>query len=259
MVNLATFQETMRTRGWMVIERFVEAPFVARMLSDLERAYGICRGHQIKNGVDAVTEGTLHHLIGQGDTFIELIDRMEPLMPHLEWYFRGKFILNSFGGNILKKSSSYANAIHRDIRTYSGDMPLLLNTLLTLDDFTVENGATFLMTGGHRLAEKPTDQQFYAVAQQAVAPAGSLLLFDSNLWHAAGVNQTDRARRSVTPMYCKPFMKQQFDYPRAVGYDQLDQLSELRRQLLGYYSRVPATLDEWYQPPERRMYRPGQG
>jgi hypothetical protein len=29
--------------------------------------------------------------------------------------------------------------------------------------------------------------------------------------------------------------------------------------MLGYNARVPATLEEWYQPPERRMYKPGQG
>jgi hypothetical protein len=29
--------------------------------------------------------------------------------------------------------------------------------------------------------------------------------------------------------------------------------------VLGYNARVPATLDEWYQPPERRMYRSDQG
>jgi hypothetical protein len=39
----------------------------------------------------------------------------------------------------------------------------------------------------------------------------------------------------------------------------MDSLSELQRQVLGYYSRIPATLEEWYQPPQRRMYRPGQG
>jgi ectoine hydroxylase-related dioxygenase (phytanoyl-CoA dioxygenase family) len=35
--------------------------------------------------------------------------------------------------------------------------------------------------------------------------------------------------------------------------------NEKMRQLLGYNSRVPASHDEWYQPPEKRMYKPGQG
>jgi ectoine hydroxylase-related dioxygenase (phytanoyl-CoA dioxygenase family) len=84
-------------------------------------------------------------------------------------------------------------------------------------------------------------------------------MFNSNVWHAGGNNETDRLRRSVTPMFSKPFMKQQFDYPRALGYEKADDFDDTLRQVIGYNARVPATLDEWYQPPSKRMYRPNQG
>jgi hypothetical protein len=259
-MDLTTFEAKMKQDGWVVIDSFVEPGLVDRMRADMERAYGVCRAIQIKNGIAANTEGTLHHLIGLGDSFLHYLDRMEQLTPHIESYFRGKFILNSFGGNILKKSASYASAVHRDIRTYSGDLPLLLNTLVMLDDFTEDNGATYLMTGSHLdCADKPTDEAFYARAGRAIGKAGSVLIFNSNLWHAAGVNTTPVPRRSVTPMFCKPFIKQQCDYPRVVGYDRMDALTDHQRQILGFYARVPASLEEWYQPPEKRMYRPGQG
>ncbi|MFN5993306.1 MAG: phytanoyl-CoA dioxygenase, partial [Betaproteobacteria bacterium] len=87
----------------------------------------------------------------------------------------------------------------------------------------------------------------------------SILFFDSNLWHAGGDNNTDKPRRSVTPMFCKPFIKPQFDYPRALGYDKGDSFSAYLKQVLGYNSRIPSTLDEWYQPPEHRMYKSDQG
>jgi len=128
-----------------------------------------------------------------------------------------------------------------------------------LDDFTPDNGATYLLTGSHKGGDKPDERYFYSHADRALGPAGSILIFNSNLWHSGGDNKTNRPRRSVTPMFCKPFMKQQFDYPRAVGYDKADQLLPHTRQVLGYNARVPATLDEWYQPRERRMYRPDQG
>jgi hypothetical protein len=259
-MDLATFEAKMARDGWVVFDSFVGPELVERMRADLMRDYEICRGVQVKNGIAANTEGTLHHLIGLGDSWLAYLDRMQALMPHMESYFRGKFILNSFGGNILKKSASYASAVHRDIRTYSGDLPLLMNTLVMLDDFTEDNGATYLMTGSHLdCVDKPSDEAFYARAGRAVGKAGSVLMFNSNLWHAAGVNTTNVARRSVTPMFCKPFMKQQCDYPRVLGHDRMDALTDHQRQILGYYARVPASLEEWYQPPERRMYRPGQG
>jgi ectoine hydroxylase-related dioxygenase (phytanoyl-CoA dioxygenase family) len=128
-----------------------------------------------------------------------------------------------------------------------------------LDDFTLENGATYVLSGSHHLEEKPSDEYFRAHAEQVVGSAGNVLIFDSNVWHAAADNLTDAPRRSVTPMYCRPYIKQQFDYPRMLGEDVGRQLSEPIRQVIGYNARVPASLDEWYQPPEKRMYKPGQG
>jgi len=258
-LDLETFDLEMRVRGWAIVEAVVAPELVGRMLADMERAYAACREVQLRNGVGERTPGTLHHLVGLGDSFLDYL-AANPAGRYIERYFGGKYILNSFGGNINSREfGSYANAIHRDIRTFSGEQRLLLNTLVMLDAFTADNGATYLLAGGHRLAARPDEAFFYRHAVQAIAPAGSVLLFDSNLWHAAGVNRTERPRRSVTPMYSRPFFKPQFDYPRALGYKRAAALPEDLRQVLGYNARVPATLDEWYQPPERRMYRSDQG
>ncbi|MFP3553212.1 phytanoyl-CoA dioxygenase family protein [Paraburkholderia sp. SIMBA_049] len=259
-IDIEQYDAEMRERGWCILPRAIDSVLIEHMLADLSRAWETCRAIQVRNGVDADADLTVHHLVGQGQSFMHFIDDMEPLMPYLERYFGGRFILNSFGGAInTRDRRSYAQRVHRDIRSYSGDLPLLLNTLVMLDDFTADNGATFLLPGSHKDAAKPTDEAFYQDAVQAVAPAGSILIFNSNVWHAGGNNMTDLPRRSVTPMFCKPFIKQQFDYPRAVGYDKGDSLKSHTRQVIGYNARVPATLDEWYQPPARRMYRSDQG
>lgn len=259
-LDLPTFADQMAERGWVVFEAAVEPALVTRMRDDLDAAWDICRAIQVKNGVAADADRTVHHLVGLKPSFLDYIDASAPMAPYLEHYFQGRCILNSFGGAINTRGhTSYAQRIHRDIRSYSGDMPLLLNTLVMLDDFTTDNGATYMLTGSHKRAEKPDDAAFYAAAERTVGPAGSVLVFNSNVWHAGGDNTTDRARRSVTPMYCKPFIKQQYDYPRAVGYDRGDELAPHTRQILGYNARVPASLDEWYQPPEHRMYKGDQG
>ncbi|MGC3940414.1 phytanoyl-CoA dioxygenase family protein [Roseobacter sp. EG26] len=259
-LTLDQYADQMRDRGWVILEEAVAPALVEKMANDIERAWDVCSAIMEKNGIATDADLTVHHLIGQRDSYLEFIDTMEPLMPYLEHYFEGKFILNSFGGAINTRArTSYAQRVHRDIRSYSGDMPLLLNTLVMLDDFTADNGATHMLSGSHKAEEKPADEVFYASSEQAIAPAGSILIFNSNVWHAGGDNRTDTARRSVTPMYCKPFIKQQFDYPRAMGYDMIDKLKPHTRQILGYNARVPATLEEWYQPPENRMYRGDQG
>jgi len=128
-----------------------------------------------------------------------------------------------------------------------------------LDDFTEENGATYLLSGSHRMREKPADEIFFKDAVRATGPAGTMVVFDSNLWHAAGVNRTECPRRALTLAFTRPFIKPQLDYPRALGYDRGPSFSPALRQLLGYNARVPTSLDEWYQPPEHRLYRHDQG
>ena len=259
MISLAEFQRTMDSDGWVVFPGVVSPALVGDMLTDMSRAWDVCREIQRRNGVSTEADLTVHHLIAIGESFIRLLAEMEVLDPYFESYFGGKYNLNSLGGAINTRGrTSYAHRIHRDIRSFSGEMPLMLNTLVMLDAFTAENGATYMGTGTHKRAERIGDEEFHRIASRALGPAGSVLVFNSNVWHAGGDNRTAGPRRSVTPMFCRPFIKPQFDYPRALGYDRTDWSPHLR-QLLGYDSRIPASLDEWYQPPERRMYLPGQG
>lgn len=259
MPSVTEFERRMNSEGWFVFPDVVPAASVDRMNLELEVAWESCRDIQSRNGVASDADLTVHHLIVLGQSFITLLEEMEVLNPYFETYFGGRYIVNSLGGSINRRShGSYLHRIHRDIRSFSGDLPLLLNTLVMLDDFTLDNGATYLGAGTHKTAAKINETEFYAAAARAVGTAGSVLVFNSNVWHAAGHNQTDRPRRSVTPMFCRPFIKPQFDYPRALGYDRKDWSPHLR-QLLGYNSRIPASLEEWYQPPQQRMYLSDQG
>jgi len=249
----------MNTHGWIIFPDVVTPGLIAQMLSELAIAWDVCRATQERNCVSSDADLTLHHLVAISGSFVQLLDEMKALDPYFEAYFGGKYILNSLGGAINSRDhSSYAQRIHRDIRSYSGDVPLLLNTLVMLDDFTTENGATYMGTGTHKKSEKLHEAAFYAMASRALGTAGSVLVFNSNVWHAGGDNRTAKSRRSVTPMFCRPFIKPQFDYPRALGYDRHDWSPHLR-QVLGYNSRIPASLDEWYQSPNNRMYMSDQG
>lgn len=258
-MEIVQFNRQMEERGWVLLQSLVPDALIARMRVDLESAYINCRSIQQRNGIAENTENTVHHLIGQGASFLDYLDE-HYIHSYLENYFSGNYILNSFGAALNRQDSiNYAHNIHRDVRTFVKDFPLIVNTLVMLDDFTVENGATLLLGGSHHLEEKPDDAYFFAHAEPVLGAAGSVLIFNSNVWHAAGKSCSTANRRSVTPMYSRPFVKPQFDYPRVLGYDRGDDFSAQTRQVLGYDSRIPASLDEWYQPPEKRMYKARQG
>ncbi len=247
------FNKQMNEKGWCVFADFVPTDLVSRMIYDIEKSYVRCRNIQIDNGI-INTEFTVHHLIGQGQSFMDYLMLFEDLNKFTEEYFSGKYILNAFGGNLLRKGQSYANTIHRDIRSFSSSLPLMLNTIVMLDDFTMENGATWLMHKGHEWSDKPTESEFAKQSFQITGKSGDVVFFNSNMWHKAGENLTDKPRRSCTPMFTKPFYKQQFDYAQFCDAAS----SPWMKQILGWNSRVPATLNDWYQKKENRFYKGNQ-
>lgn len=252
----------LKEKGYTLIPSYFNITFCEKINEAIEKSYELCRTIQIENGVDDVTDGTVHHLLATGDpVFVELLNEItkNELYSFIKAFFGGNFILNGYGGvKNLKSKPSYVANIHRDIRFFSGDFPLMLNMLIMLDDFTLENGATYLLPKSHLSDEKPNADLFYEKAERAVGKRGDVLLFNSNLWHAAGINTTDMERRAITITFTKPFMKQQLDYPRSIGYDKMNSLKQELQQVIGFYSRTPSNLKEWYQKPENRFYRPHQ-
>ena len=250
--------ENIKNKGWHIFENVVDEKLLNELGKDLEESYAIRRPIQEKNGVADDMTGNSHHLLADGKSFFEYISRLY-IDAELKEYFGGNYILNTFGGNLnLRSQVTYASRVHRDVRTYTSDIRLLLNILIVVDDFTLDNGATYLLSGSHLKIDKPTDEFFYANADRAVAKRGSIIVWDANVWHAAGSNNTDGRRRGLSLIYSKPFMKQQFDYCRNIGYDKVAAMPENIQQVLGYKSRTPQTLEEWYQKPANRFYRPDQ-
>lgn len=252
----------LKNKGYTVIPSFFDKTYMNTVSKSMDSSYELCREIQIKNGIDAITDGTVHHLLAAEDSiYLEILKKisLSYIYEFIKSYFKGNCVLNSYGGviNITSKPSYVAN-VHRDIRFFSGDFPLMLNMLIMLDDFTLENGATYLLEESHLKEDKPSNEEFYEKSIRAIGKKGDVLFFNSNLWHAAGINTTNQKRRAITITFTKPFMKQQLDYSRVIGYENVEKLSVELQQLVGFYSRIPSNLDEWYQKPEQRFYRPGQ-
>lgn len=258
-MDVTTFSEEIGSAGCAVFPDALEAPFVQQLSADVDAAYNTCREIQVKNGIDVNTDGTFHHVVGCAPSFLELLEQ-NPVHAHMEAYFGSPYILNSFGGVInMPGKPAYVANIHRDQRSYSGTLNIMINLLLMLDDFTLENGATHFMRAGHKMPDKPEDADFYAESERITGKAGTVVLFNSNLWHAAGENSSNAVRRALTLTFTLPYIKPGMDYPRLFGYEQAERYSPRLQQVLGYNARIPSNLDEWYQPPEKRFYKPGQG
>jgi hypothetical protein len=257
--NTLSGADLIDTQGWFIAPRSIEPDLLDRISAQFEPANVIRREIRARAGVEGDNEGTLHHLLGDHPCFVELLARLKQFDPFLRSFFGGNYILNSYGGVINNKATAaYIHNIHRDIRFASDGKRFMLNLLVMLDDFTVENGATYLLSGSHLLAARPDTSAFFAEASRATGPKGSILFFDSRLWHAAGTNSTALPRRALTLTLTSPFFKQQLDYPRLLGAESDAARDPFLRQLVGFNARVPSSLHEYYVPVAHRFYQRGQ-
>jgi ectoine hydroxylase-related dioxygenase (phytanoyl-CoA dioxygenase family) len=148
---------------------------------------------------------------------------------------------------------------HQDFPRFLNRYVASVNCLFAIDAFDAENGGTLVVPGSHQHGSAPDPAHLAASAVPVVCPAGSMLVFDSTLWHAAGANRSGRDRLGVNHQFTRSFIKQQIDYVRALGDEVVLCQAPRTQQLLGWYTRVVTSLDEFYRPEAERLYRKGQG
>ncbi len=87
------------------------------------------------------------------------------------------------------------------------DAVMHLTTIWMLSPFTRENGGTLVIPGSHRAATNPTGDNGvdstmpYPTETQVTGDAGSVLIFDSRLWHSVAPNQSDHPRVGIPVRY----------------------------------------------------------
>ena len=130
---------------------------------------------------------------------------------------------------------------------------------LALDDFTDENGATQALPYSQQRLEPPGEAEFERDAVRLMPRAGQAIMFNARIWHRGGINRSAQPRHAVTINACRSFMRQRFDYPRLVPPALVDELGPVGRRFLGFNVRMPTSLEEYYVPEDRRLYKAGQG
>ena len=80
-------------------------------------------------------------------------------------------------------------------------------------------------------------------AQPITAPAGSIMVFDSMMFHRAGLNTSSNMRYAVSHIYCMPIIKSPVSIPRVLKGKYKDD-PELR-EILGYNSETIDSIEEW--------------
>jgi ectoine hydroxylase-related dioxygenase (phytanoyl-CoA dioxygenase family) len=113
-------------------------------------------------------------------------------------------------------------ALHTD---WGGPVPAggyqVCNSIWLLDDFTAVNGATRVVPGSHRSGTVPR----VAMPDPAAAhpdevlitgQAGTVVIFNSHLWHGGTLNRSDRPRRALHSYFTRRGNPQQLDQKKYI-------------------------------------------
>ena len=214
-----------------------------------------------KQRPDVFDAGMIHNCMFHGQNMSDLLD-CSIMNDFLSLLLNETFIVYAYQSSSLmpeEGGTNYGSRVHVDSPRFIKNYPTNIGVIFALDDFTLENGATYYLKGSHKLEELTSDPKFYDFSDRATCSAGDMIVFHGRLHHAAGKNTSQRARHALTINFCRSYMRQRFDYPRMLkDYDAIS-FSENTKQRLGWNVRVPTSLDEFYLPEEKRLYKANQG
>lgn len=145
-------------------------------------------------------------------------------------------------------------AYHRDLpyQHFVSSRPLAISALFCIDPFTPDTGATTVIPGSHRVERFPSETVAERLDTPVTAEPGSFIVFDSMLFHRAGVNRSGRQRRAVNHVFTVPIIAQQISLPSMLQGRYADD-PELAR-LLGYDTEpAPSVLDWRKRRASRRL------
>ena len=155
--------------------------------------------------------------------------------------------------------SNNARRIHCDSPRVIPNYITNVGAIIALDDYTKKTGAIEFLPNSFNLISPPTEHTFVQESKQVICPSGSVILFNARTFHREGINFTHNYRHSLTVNFCRCYMRQRFDFVRmAAASGSLLLMSESQRKLIGYDVRMPTSLDEFFMPEGKRLYKANQ-
>jgi ectoine hydroxylase-related dioxygenase (phytanoyl-CoA dioxygenase family) len=138
-----------------------------------------------------------------------------------------------------------AGSWHRDLnyQHFVSSRPLSVSALFCVDDFSIETGGTHVLPASHKIEVFPSEATVLANERPIDARAGSVVVFDSMLFHRGGYNRSAKPRRALNHMYTLPLIRQQISFPRMLGGRFSD--DAFLRRFLGYEAETADNVRQW--------------
>ncbi|WP_431323474.1 phytanoyl-CoA dioxygenase family protein [Rhizobium sp. YTU87027] len=239
--------EAIRNRGYSVLPSVLSPDQLTEWRAKIDRTYLIQEEEFGKDRFAAMKELDLCRAPLLYDrAFISLAEH--PRIVEIVKAILGEWFILNLQNAIINRPQieHHQSSWHRDLpyQNFVISKPLSINALFAIDDFSAQTGGTQFLPFSHKIEYLPSSQYIENNSIQGEAQAGSVILFDSMVFHRAGANSSANIRRAINQMYTVPILKQQYDFARFLADERLT-FPEHTQRLLGFTSQVPLSDREW--------------
>lgn len=233
--------EELTIQGYTVVADVLAEEELQIMRNKIDEIYQI----QIKEiGSEGLMEkigdsNNVRCLLAYDEIFLRRVSANEKVLEIIKQMLGDYFILMLQNGVVNRpelKAKSNVWAYHRDLnyQHFTSSRPMSISALFCIDDFSEVTGGTYVLPFTHKFEKCPSTE--YIVKHETVmtARAGSVIIFDSMMYHRSGKNTSQNVRRAINNMYVLPFIKQQISLPAMLNGKYKD--DPFLKQFLGYES-----------------------
>ena len=187
--------------------------------------------HPKEEGADRLAD-----LVNKGEVF-DIFYTHPRVLAGIEAVLGQEYKLSSLNYRAAKPKQGLQK-LHVDWKnTVVNEAYKVCNSIWLLDDFTADNGSTRIVPRTHKLSILPDEVMpdpfdKHADEIRIIAPAGSVFIFNSHVWHGGTTNQTEQVRRSIHSYFCSREQPQQIDQKKYIKADTLQRIGEKGKWVL---------------------------
>jgi ectoine hydroxylase-related dioxygenase (phytanoyl-CoA dioxygenase family) len=238
--------EEISIQGYSIMENVIEEKELSIIRKKLDNLNSEQEQHFGRSNLESIQElDTVRCPFVNDDYFLKVAVNPK-ILKVVEKILGDYFILHLQNGVINKPSiKHHQSSWHRDLpyQEFVITKPLAISVFWCIDPFDSNTGGTVVLPFTHKIEYLPSLNYIEKYEKQINASPGSVLIFDSMLFHRAGYNRSGIIRRGINNMYSVPILKQQIDIPKALKGKFSD--DPFLFKLLGYTSSVPENVDDF--------------
>ena len=238
--------------GYTVVENFL-SPL---QLADVRRLFALYLDtHSGRNNFEGLRTERVYTLVARARVMWDIVldARILALCEH---FLLPNFLLTASQAIRINPGEA-PQPFHSDDSFYHLPHPrpmVSLSTIVAVDDFTAQNGATNIIPGSHSWSDAQradmysfasgqggdgVKEQLARAAISAEMPAGACMVFSGTLVHRGGQNHSAAPRNAFSNQYCQPWARQQENFILGVPQDVARQMPARLQELLGYSIHPP--------------------